>query len=247
MNCLTRNAVAGEARQPQICRARNDPLLARRQRHEGIARGDDEIHGQQDLAVTADCKTLDRRDPGLLRRRAVDVIGKNLRARDAAQEFVHEAELALDEPDKWNLALIEMRQVDAAAEQAPAGVFRVLDRGAAQHRDVARGIEDRDIDGGLHVVDGGLILGIEKTRIVRDQMNRAAVALDPRRTEIEHAVTLEALQIFARLRPRQQHRMDQMIAGPLMAEHLRKKDSLVDLEPVLVALQRVGFRRDLLG
>ena len=83
--------------------------------------------------------------------------------------------------------------------------------------------------------------------MLADQVDRAAVALEPRGTEIEHAVTLEALQVFARFRARQQHRVNEMVAGALVAEHLRKEDSLVDLEPVLVALQRVGLGRDLSG
>ena len=95
----------------------------------------------------------------------VHVVGQHVGPRNAAQELVHEAELALQEPDERNLAAIEMREVDAAAEDAAPRVFGVVDRAAAQHCDVARRIEGRDVDADLHGVDRGLILGVEEARV----------------------------------------------------------------------------------
>ena len=99
------------------------------------------VHGQQDLAMAADGKAVDRRDPWLFDAGAVHVVGQRVGPRHAAQEFMHEAEIALEEPDERDLAAIEMGQVDAGAEQAAAAIFGMLDLAAAQHRDV--GLADR--------------------------------------------------------------------------------------------------------
>ena len=71
-------------------------------------------------------------DPWFLDAGAVDVVGQGVGGGDAADVFVHEAEFALDVPDERDGALVEVRQVDAAAEDAAAGVFWVRDGLAAQ-------------------------------------------------------------------------------------------------------------------
>ena len=50
----------------------------------------------------------------------------------AAEELVHETHLARDVPEIRDLAAVELREVDAGAEQTLAGVFRVVDDIAAQ-------------------------------------------------------------------------------------------------------------------
>ncbi len=62
---LAGDAIAGEARQPQIGGARDDALLAGRQREVGAALGDHVVAHQEDLAVAADRKALDGGDPEL--------------------------------------------------------------------------------------------------------------------------------------------------------------------------------------
>src|SRR6516165_5782401 len=187
---LAGDAVAGEARQAQIGGARHDPLLARRQRQVGVLRGEDEIHGEQDLTVAADSKALDRGDPGFLDAAASDVIAQHVGARNPAQELVREAKLALEEQDEWKLAAIEMREIDAAAEDATSRVFGVVHRPPAQHCDVTLRIEDCHIDTNLHSADRGLVLGIQEARVGHDEMDGAAVALEANRAEIKRTASL---------------------------------------------------------
>ena len=52
---------------------------------------------------------------------------------EAAEDLVHEAEVADREEQVGDLAAVEVREVQAGAEDAPAGVARVLDDAAAQH------------------------------------------------------------------------------------------------------------------
>ena len=71
---LARDAVAGEAPQPQIGGPGNDALLARRQRHIGIARRKHIIERQQELAAAADGEAVDDADPRFLDRAAGEFV-----------------------------------------------------------------------------------------------------------------------------------------------------------------------------
>ena len=139
---LARDAVAGEAPHPHVGGARNDAFLARRQRHVGVARRHHVIHREQILAAAADREMLDARDPRLLDRAAVDLVRADVRPREAAHHLVHEAHLARHVPHVRNLAVIDVGEIDAGREHALAGVFRIVDRVAAQHAQLALRIED---------------------------------------------------------------------------------------------------------
>ncbi len=112
---------------------------------------------------------------------------------DAAQHLVDDAHVAADVPEERNFAAIEMRQVDAARKNLAALVFRMIDEVAAQHADFAERIEDRDIGRGFGVVERVVVLGIEKARVLDGDDRGLALALDPRRAEIDDA----ALDEFA--------------------------------------------------
>ncbi len=99
MDRLAGDPVADEARQAQVGEAGDDPLLACRQRHEGVGASDHVVHAQQELAVAADGERVDRRDPELLDAAAVDVVGKQVGRRDAAEDLVDVAEVAAREPE----------------------------------------------------------------------------------------------------------------------------------------------------
>src|SRR6516165_9050179 len=161
------------------------------------------------------------------------------------RNLVHEAKLALEEPDEWNLAAIEMREIDAAAEDATSRVFGVVHRPPAQHCDVTLRIEDCHIDTNLHSADRGLVLGIEEARVGHDEMDGAAVALEANRAEIKRTVRRQLGERLLGLRSRQQHRVAEMPPRLIMREDVRDQNALVDLEAVLVALEHVLFRRDL--
>ncbi len=81
--------------------------------------------------------------------------------------------------------MIEMRQVDAGREQAPAAVFRVLDRVAAQHGDIGRRIERGDVDRDFKPVERRLVFGIEKARVAHGDQRRLAAPLQRRAFELE--------------------------------------------------------------
>ena len=91
----------------------------------------DVVDRQQDLAVAADREALDRGDPDFLDEASSgDTFGQS----EAAVELVDQAEIADQVPEVADLALVEVREVDAGAEQPPPGVLRC----ARQHRRAAR-------------------------------------------------------------------------------------------------------------
>src|SRR5438105_14970478 len=97
-----------------LFRSRNDAFLARRQREVGILRREDVVHREQDLAVAADCEALHRRDPELLEGL---LFGRTVGRGEPAVNLVDETQVADQIPQKADLPLIEMREVDAGAEQ----------------------------------------------------------------------------------------------------------------------------------
>ncbi len=246
---LAREALAGEAREAQIGGAGDDALLARRQGHVGIARRHDVVHGEQHLAAAADREAIDRGDPRLLDRAARDLVGALVRLGDAAHELVDDAHVALQEPHERDLAAIEMGQVDAGVEDAPAAPFRMLHLGAAQHRDVARAIERRHIDRAFERIERGLVLGVEEARVRHRHMDGAGAPLDQRRAEIEPARGRELARALDRFRARQQHGVAEMGARLGVGEDGGQENSVVDFDSVFLALDlpvlayQLGARR----
>ena len=104
------------------------------------------------------------------------------------QQLVDVAEVALQEPDERDLAAIEVGEVDAGAENAPAAIFRMLDRAAADDGDVGRAVEDarrrRRSPSASSVVSSSAL----RKRGLRASDAPPSPALEPRRAEIEHAV-----------------------------------------------------------
>src|SRR3954466_909108 len=131
---LARDARADVALEAQVGGPRDDAFLARRQRHVGIFGGEHVVERKHGLAMTTDGEALDRADPQLF-----DPIHlwRYIRAREAAVELVHEPQVANDVPEVADLPLVEVREVDAGAEQTLAGVPRVRHFAAAQHADFA--------------------------------------------------------------------------------------------------------------
>ncbi len=244
MDELPGEPIANEARQAQICGAGNDAFLARRQRHIGVGRRDDVVHDEQRLAVTADCKIVEGGDPGLLNARPVDVVRQGVRACDAAEHLVHIAEVALYVPDEGYLAAIEVGQVDAGAENAPAVIFGMIDLAAADDGDFCRRIKDRDVDCNLHLVQRRPILGVQVARIGGGEIGRDAAALDPHRPEFDYALDDESLKMLLGIGPRQQHGVTEMQSAPFATENMREQEALIDLQPVLVALKRASLPPD---
>ncbi len=123
--------------------------------------------------------------------------------------------------------------------------FGLLDHVAAKDRDRGLGIEGGEIDRGFHFVDRLLVLGIEEARMAEGDERRLAAPLDRRRFHLERAAREELRQPRERFLPRQQHGVAEMHSGARVFEHARQKNSLIDLDAVLVLLRMLGFRRDL--
>ena len=75
--------------------------------------------------------------------------GVHLGPRQSAEHLVHEAEVAHQEPQERDLAVVEMREVDAGIVDATAGILALRHDVAAQHGDLALGIEDADVGADL--------------------------------------------------------------------------------------------------
>src|SRR6185437_9647868 len=164
--------------------------------------------------------------------------------RQAAEDLVHQPQIALHVPDERDLAAIEMGEVDSGREDRLAAIFRMLDHAAAQHRYRALRIESREIDRDLGFIECRAIFGIEEARIAQGDDRGATVPLDGRCRELDLPAGAEFVEPRQRLRPRQQHRMAKMRAARRTAEHMREKDAVIDLQPALrLLLERVLGRK----
>src|SRR5256885_12299938 len=61
--------------------------------------------------------------------------------------------------------------------------YTTLFRSATQHGDLARGIEDGEIDGGLGGIERGLVLGVKKSRIAHGDHGGPVAPLQDRSEE----------------------------------------------------------------
>src|SRR5271156_1851542 len=114
--------------------------------------------------MAADRKAFDHGDPRLFGTRSMDIVRKRIGACNAAHEFMHETQLALDEPEEGNFSPVKMREIDPAAEYPASAVFDMLDLAAPEHGDVAPGVERRQIDADFRRIDRGLVFCIQVAR-----------------------------------------------------------------------------------
>lgn len=104
-----------------------------------------------------------------------------LRHCKAPVDFAHIAEIALQIPDERDPAMIEMRQIDARAEDATAAVFWMLDLCPAEHDDFRGSIKQREVDADFRSVECAVILRVQKPRIAIAHNGSHAIAAHPRR------------------------------------------------------------------
>ena len=71
---------------------------------------------------------------------------------------MHEAEIALQVPEVGNLAAIEVREVDATAEDASSCILRVLDKSVVVHAEGDRPEQAKADIFPAYDEDGGLLL-----------------------------------------------------------------------------------------
>src|SRR5712692_5261555 len=161
-------------------------------------------------------------------------------------ELVDEAEVADQVPEIADLPLVEMGEVDAGAEDAPAGILGMRDRRAAQHAHLGLRVEQRDIDRLLHALERRLVLGVEEARVVHRQHRCLAVTLEAGAAKIQFAGSFVLRQARARTRMRKKHRVAEMRTRRRVAEDLGEKLALRLLQPLLVALREPRFALELL-
>src|ERR1700730_14401914 len=189
---LTGDAVAGESWEPEVGGSGNDTLLAGWQGQVGVALRNHIVAYQQHLTVTPDGEPLHGGDPKLLDGGAAKFIGRCvLGFRKPAVDFVHIAEIALQVPDERDTAVIEMRQIDARAEDSPTTVFWMLDLSAAQHDDLRGIIEQREVNTDFHRVQRAVIFRIQKPRIGEAHNDSAAIAAHRGASELDEPISSE--------------------------------------------------------
>ncbi len=168
--------------------------------------------------------------------------------------FADLAELALEqELEQGDLAVVEVRQVDARAENAPAGVFRVGGGSPAEDADPNLVVEQDEVDGDLERSGRGVVLGVQEGVILDRDVTDVALAIDADRAEVDAARSPEVVEPAERRCGRLRHRVHEVEAGARVGEHVGDEDPLVDLEPLLVLLEELslgldrGAGRQLLG
>ena len=230
---LPRQPVSHRPRQPQVGRAGEDPLLACREVEPRTARRDHVVDRVQDLAGAADREGLDGGHPELLGR-LLRLSGPVLLRAQPAEELVHVAEVARDEEQVVDAAVVQVREVEACAEDPPAGVARVADDRAADDADLHLGVEQRQVDGDLGGRERVAVLRVQVAVVADLEIRRLSAALEIRPAEIGDAGRTELVETRERLLGRAQHRPDEVRAAARRGEHEREEEALRDLDALLV-------------
>ena len=167
------------------------------------------------------------------------------------EELVHVAEVARDEEQEVEAPVVEVREVEARAEDAPAGVARVADDRTADHADLDLGVEQREIDRDLRRGQRLAVLGVQVPVVADLEVRRLPAALEVRPAEIGDAGRAELVETRERGLGRAEHRPDEMRAAPRRREHEREEEALRDLDALLLGerrararLRRLRARRD---
>ena len=197
--------------------------------------------------MAADGERVDCGDPQLFDAPSVHVVGHAVGRRDAAQELVHVAEVADQEPKVGNLAEVEMGEIDARAKNALTSIFFVIHDDAAHDGDLGRSVEGRHVDSNLGLSKGRVVFGVEKAWIDHVEVNGLAASRQARCAKIERAASSEFGAEGGAFRARQQHGVTQMLADARTRKHMRKEQALIDLDAVLVALRMNRLGLDLLS
>lgn len=103
------------------------------------------------------------------------------------------------------------------------------------------GVEQREVDSSLHVVDLPVVLRVQTVLPAHRQPSHPVHALEAHGAEIRPPIRPEVRQQGQSPRSRAQHRVDQMGAGPGRAQDAAEEETLVDLVPLLGHLRPVTF------
>ena len=107
----------------------------------------------------------------------------------AAIDFVQQTKFALDEEmDERDLAVIEVREIDAGIEDAAVFVLRMVDSAAAQNAHFDRVVKQYKVDGSLQRRGRPVVLRIEEFGVDQGDVADVAPALDLGLAEIDGAI-----------------------------------------------------------
>ena len=130
--------------------------------------------------------------------------------------------------------MVQVREVETRTEDAPAGVARMADDGAADHAHLHLGVEqgqvDRDLGGRKRVA----VLGVQVAVVPDLEVRRAPAALEVRPAEIGDAGRPELVETRERRLGRSQHRPDEVRPAARRREHEREEHALRELDALLV-------------
>src|SRR6185437_15136943 len=230
---LPSQPVAHEPRQPQGRRARDDPLLARRQEQPRAALGDHVVDHVQELAGAADRVGLDRGHPQLLQR-VLGLAGPELLRREPSVDLVHVAEVAGDEEEEREPPVVEEREVQPRAEDAPARVALVLDDAAADDHHLDVRIEQGEVGRPLGRAERVVILGVQPPRVADLEVPGLAAPFEAGDAEVGDAARAKVVEALERLGHRPEHRVHEVRPRPLRRQQVGDHQPLRDLEPVLL-------------
>ena len=159
-----------------------------------------------------------------------------------AEHLVDETEVSHGEEQVGDLAAVEMREVQAGAEDPLAGVARVLDDAAAQDADLDRRVEQDEVDRRFERAGGGVVLGVEVARVAQLDGADVAGSRDGRGPEIDAARSASnSAWCSSASFGRAQHHVDQVTAGLRVGEDVAEQLALRDLVAVLVLLQPLAL------
>jgi hypothetical protein len=130
-----------------------------------------------------------------------------------------------------------MREVYPGTEYRPTVISVMIDFSATQHADTGVAIENGEVGRHLHRIERGIVLGIEKARIGRCDMDGLASFLNADGSEINGSIDRELRHKLFALTARQQHRVAKVQARLFDGQDMREKETLIDLDSVLVSLR----------
>ena len=197
--------------------------------------------------MPADGERFDCGDDGFFESLAAELVrGRFVRKCQSAIQLVDVAEVANEVPKERNSAVIEVREIDARPKHTTAFVFWMLDHTAAQYNNFNRSIEQCEVDASLHAGKRGLVLSVEKSRIVKRQNCRTFAPLDRCTWKSRLPFLEEFWKQMNRFIAWQQHRVTEMAACLLTLQNRRNEQPLINLQPCLLALPKAIFRSDIL-
>ena len=183
-------------------------------------------------------------DPQLLGR-LLRLVRTKLVGAQPAEELVHVAEVARDEEHEVEPAVVEVREVEAGAEDPLARVARVADDGAAYDTDLHVGVEQREVDRRLGRRQGVAVLGVEMAVVPDLDVGDPPASLEIRAAEIGDARCAELVEPLERGLGRAQHRPHEMRPAARRGENVREEDALRDLDALLVGQLALPLDGDL--